>query len=281
MSLGNETTGFRDLNASTRVFLAGAGPGDPGLLTIKARDVLQVADVVLYDGLVSDAVLALSNPRAELIDVSKRAGKSSLSQEEINRLLVSLAKAGKQIVRLKGGDPFVFGRGGEEAIALTEAGITWEVIPGVSAGLAASAYAGIPLTHRRIASSVAFVTGQEDPQKPQTQVDWSKLATAVDTIVVFMGLRQLEKIANALIVGGRPATTPVAVIESGTHSFQRTTTGTLETISSLTTSFESPSLIVIGEVVELRQYLNWFEPQLMPSAIAAECTVTSQMNLPG
>jgi len=245
-----------------RVFLTGAGPGDPGLLTIKAKEALLTADVILYDGLVSEAVLCLSNPAAQLVDVSKRAGHSSLTQGEINELLIEHAREGKQVVRLKCGDPFVFGRGAEEALALANAGIAWEVIPGVSSGLAASAYAGIPLTHRKLASSVAFVTGQEDPTKDSTKVDWQNLASAVDTIVIFMGLGQLPQIALSLIVAGKPVNTPVAVIESGTYNEQRVMTGTLETISDLVRDFQSPSLIVVGEVVDLSATLNWFQPTL-------------------
>src|SRR5882724_7415921 len=245
-----------------RVYLTGAGPGDPGLLPIRAQDVLSMADTVLYDGLVSDAILSLANPRAELISVSKRVGNTSLTQSEINDLMIRLARAGKLVVRLKCGDPFVFGRGAEEAQALAEAGILWEVIPGVSSGLAAPAYAGIPLTHRKAASSVAFVTGQEDPAKYPSKVDWAKLADSVDTIVVFMGLKQVENIANSLVSAGRPANTPAAVIESGTWRTQRTVTGTLANIAELAADLESPALIVIGDVVEMRSTLNWFEPRL-------------------
>src|SRR5579885_336777 len=245
-----------------RVLLTGAGPGDPGLLTVKAREAIMLADVILHDGLVNDSILAFADPDAEIIDVSKRAGNPLFTQSKINEIMIQLAQEGNQVVRLKCGDPFVFGRGAEEALALTEAGVDWEVIPGVSAGLAVPAYAGVPLTHRKLSSSVAFVTGQEDPNKPEAKVDWAKLANAVDTIVIFMGLGQIRQMANSLIEAGRQANTPVAVVESGTYLHQRTVTGTLENIAEAIIDFQSPSLIIIGEVVDLRSALNWFDPTL-------------------
>ncbi len=244
-----------------KVYLVGAGPGDPGLLTIKARDLLELADCVVYDALVNPEILRFARPNAELIGVGKRCGQLSWSQREINSLLVEKAHKHSVVVRLKGGDPFVFGRGGEEALALADAQIDWEIVPGVTAGSAVAAYAGIPVTHRGLSSSVTFVTGHEDLAKTESALRWQHLAKGVDTLVLFMGLSKLGEIAEQLVANGRAETTPVAVIGSGTLAKQQTVVGTLETIAELTKRepIKAPALIVIGEVVRLREQLQWFE----------------------
>ncbi len=246
---------------SGRVFLVGAGPGDPGLITVAATRALARADVVVYDRLVNERLLDLAPADAERVYVGKQPGRHTMKQEEINALLVARAKQGGSVVRLKGGDPFVFGRGGEEAQALVEAGVRFEVVPGVTSAIAAAAYAGIPVTHRGLAASVAFVTGHEDPAKGERDVDWEKLATAVDTLVLMMGVGQLDRIAERLIAAGRPGNTPVAAVEWGTHPRQRTITAKLSTIAAKVADagLGSPALIVVGDVVVLRDTLNWFE----------------------
>ena len=185
------------------VYLVGAGPGDPGLLTVRARELIAAADVVLYDRLIPPR--ALDDATGELVYVGKQGGGPQMPQEEIDRLLVQYGTGGRTVVRLKGGDPFVFGRGGEEALVLREAGIPYEIVPGVTAGIAAAAYAGIPVTHRELASGVAFITGHEDPAKPETAIDWPALAAFPGTLVFYMGVRSLPRIAERLIAGGRPA----------------------------------------------------------------------------
>lgn len=247
------------------VALVGAGPGDPGLLTLKGRDRIAAADVVVYDRLVDPAILDHARPEARLIYAGKERGRQVLSQDALNSLLVELAGDGLRVVRLKGGDPFLFGRGGEEASALVAAGIDFEVVPGISAGLAAPAYAGIPVTDRRLASSVAFVTGHEKPGKGQ--VDWAGLATSVDTIVIFMGMKHLDAIARALAIGGRPGDTPAAVIQWGTNADQVTVTATLETIGAKARAAGagSPATVVVGEVVSLAGALDWFRALPVPS----------------
>jgi uroporphyrinogen III methyltransferase / synthase len=244
-----------------RVYLVGAGPGDAGLLTVRAAELIGAADAVVYDALVNDAILDRRSAGAEMHFVGKRGGEPSATQEEINALLVALARRHGRVVRLKGGDPFVFGRGGEEALALVEAGIRFEVVPGVTAGVAAAAYAGIPVTHREIASSVAFVTGHEDPLKDQSDVDWEHLARGVGTVVFFMGIRLLATNCRRMIEAGRPPATPAAVIEWGTYPRQRTVVGTLETIPQLVADagVGAPALVVVGGVVALRERLSWFE----------------------
>ncbi len=242
-----------------KVYLVGAGPGDPGLLTLKGKRALEQADVVIYDFLANKELLRFTQPRCESLCVGKRPGEPTPSQEEINELLVSKAAQGMTVVRLKGGDPFIFGRGGEEAQALVRAGIPFEVVPGISSGYAAPAYAGIPVTHRDLASSVAFLTGHEDPSKPSTSVDWSKLATGPQTLVLFMGVRNLPEITAALINQGREPSTPVAVIHWGTRADQEVITGTLADISGKAQNVEPPAVTVVGEVVQLREELNWFE----------------------
>ena len=244
-----------------RVLLVGAGPGDPGLVTVAAAEALAQAEVVVYDRLVNPRLLELAPAEAERIFVGKGPKRHSMSQEEINELLVARAGKGKRVVRLKGGDPFVFGRGGEEAEVLAAAGIAFEVVPGVTSAIAAAAYAGIPITHRGLASSVAFVTGHEDPTKDEPDVDWAKLATAVDTLVLLMGVGQLPQIVERLVAGGRDRATPVAVIEWGTLPRQRTVVGDLGDIVAKVEEADigPPAVAVVGEVVRLREALRWFD----------------------
>jgi len=242
-----------------KVYLVGAGPGDPGLLTLKGKKALERADTVIYDFLANEELLRFARPECENICVGKRPGEPTISQEEIHRLLISKAAKGMTVVRLKGGDPFIFGRGGEEALALVKAGIPFEVVPGISSGYAAPAYAGIPVTHRDLASSVAFLTGHEGPSKASTSADWSKLAAGAGTLVLFMGVRNLPEITAALIELGRDPHTPVAVIRWGTRAEQQVVTGTLADIASKAQNIEPPAVTVVGEVVQLREELNWFE----------------------
>ncbi|BBO72218.1 uroporphyrinogen III methyltransferase [Desulfosarcina alkanivorans] len=244
-----------------RVFLVGAGPGDPGLITVKGVDCIAMADVVVYDYLASPALLAHANPDAEMIYVGKKGGDHTLPQDGINALIVEKARQGNTVARLKGGDPFIFGRGGEEAEVLIAAGIPFEVVPGVTAAIGASAYAGIPLTHRDYTSDVAFVTGHEDPTKSESSVDWKALATGIGTLVFFMGVKNLPTITGNLAANGRPADTPVAVIRWGTTPKQKTVTGTLATIVDETrrAGIKAPAIIIVGGVVNLRKTMRWFE----------------------
>ena len=243
------------------VYLVGAGPGDPGLLTVRGAALLRQADLVVYDHLVSPRLLDHCRPGAKQVYVGKEPDRHSASQRSINRLLVRAAKAGHTVVRLKGGDPFLFGRGGEEALDLVRAKVAYEVVPGVSSATAVPAYAGIPVTHRALASSVAMVTGHEDPAKPSSAVRWDRLATACDTLVCLMGVSTLSAIAARLIRHGRTSTTPCAVIEWGTTSRQRTVTGTLRTIAARArrASVRPPAVLVVGKTVLLRRRLQWFE----------------------
>lgn len=242
------------------VYLVGAGPGDPGLLTLRAAELMERADVLVYDALVSPAIMERA-PRAERVYVGKRGGEHHRTQDQINGILVDLAHRHRTVVRLKGGDPFVFGRGGEEALVLMEAGIPFEVVPGVTAGIAAPAYAGIPVTQRGMAASVAFVTGHEDPTKPDTDVDWAHLARGVGTVVFYMGVGKMAENFRRLVEHGRRAETPAAAIEWGTYPRQRTVTGTLETLPGIAkeAGIGAPSLIVVGEVVGLREPLGWWD----------------------
>jgi len=297
------------------VFLVGAGPGDPGLLTVRGRDLLSEANVVLYDALVDPRLLGLTRPGCTLVDVGKttaevRGPRSEVrspkacpqpdqgadpaamgaavarglvprqgsptgphaaatrehatSQDTINSLLVAYGRQFECVVRLKGGDPFIFGRGGEEALALVDAGIPFDVVPGVSSAIAAPAYAGIPVTHRGLASSVTIVTGHEAPDKGQgaAAVDWARLATATDTLVILMGVGKLPAIAAQLIDHGRAPETPAAVIEQGTTPYQRVVSGSLSDLPALAAAagIRSPAAIVVGEVVRLREALAWFAP---------------------
>jgi len=244
-----------------KVYLIGAGPGDPGLITVKGVEVLRLADVVVYDLLANPAILRQANPKAELICAGKRGGHHTMEQPQINALLVEKALAGKLVARLKGGDPFVFGRGGEEALELARHGIDFEVVPGVTAGVAAAAYAGIPVTHRGIAASFGMVSGHEDASKPAPEVDWSRVAAGTDTLAIYMGMQNIRGIAEKLIAGGRDAATPAAVVAWGTLPSQRCATGTLATIaeSAAEAGLGPPAVIVVGQVVSLRDQLNWFE----------------------
>ncbi|MBI4187461.1 MAG: uroporphyrinogen-III C-methyltransferase [Chloroflexi bacterium] len=244
-----------------KVYLVGAGPGDPGLISQKGLECLAQADVIIYDRLVYDRLLEWARPGAEKIYVGKAAGEHASEQDDINRLLAATAKQGKTIVRLKGGDPFVLGRGGEEAETLADEGIPFEIVPGVSSAVAVPAYAGIPLTHRRLASSFAVITGHEDPGKEESNIAWEKLATGVDTLVFLMGMRNLPEIAEKLLAHGRPASTPVAVISHGTTPEQETVIGTLADIVAEVERrhLAPPAVIVVGEVVRLRDKLRWFD----------------------
>jgi uroporphyrinogen III methyltransferase / synthase len=244
------------------IYLVGSGPGDPGLFTIKGLRILKVAHAVVYDRLAPEALLRQANPDAERIYVGKKPGNPTLSQEEISDLLVELGRAGKTVVRLKGGDPYVFGRGGEEALALIEAGLPFEVVPGVTSGIAAPAYAGIPVTHRGISTSVTLVTGHEDPTKGSPDVDWEKLANGTETLVLYMGVGRLKEISTRLMEAGKSRQTPVACIRWGTVAEQRTVTGTLQDIAGRVADagLKPPAIIVVGGVVALRQSgLDWFE----------------------
>ncbi len=244
-----------------KVYLIGAGPGDPGLLTIKAKECIQRADVVVYDYLANDVFLDYAGAKAELIYVGKKGGSHTKAQEEINRIICDKAGEGLNVVRLKGGDPFIFGRGGEEAQELARSGISFEIIPGVTSAIAVPAYAGIPLTHRDFASTVAFITGHEDPAKEESNIDWAKLATGAGTLVFLMGVGNLSKIVLELVNQGRSPDTPAAVIQHGTTSRQKTIEGRLSDIVDLARreGIKPPAIIVVGDVVRLRAELNWFE----------------------
>jgi uroporphyrinogen III methyltransferase/synthase len=243
------------------VYLVGAGPGDPGLLTVRGLELLRTADVVIYDRLVHPRLLDEAPPEAIRIFAGKLTGTHSVPQEQINALLIAHARRGRRVVRLKGGDPFVFGRGGEEALALAAAGIPFEVVPGVSSAVAVPAYAGIPLTHRRLSSSFAVVTGHEEACKDEPVVEWERLATAVDTLVVLMGVKALPRIVSALVAHGRSPATPVALVRWGTTEIQETIVGTLADIidKARAAGLRPPGVAVIGEVVTLRDRLHWFE----------------------
>ncbi len=241
------------------VYLVGAGPGDPGLMTRRSLELIARADVILYDRLVPAGALDGARPEAELRYVGKSPGAESVSQDDINSLLVRHGRAGADVVRLKGGDPFVFGRGGEEAEALAAAGIPFEVVPGVTAGIAAAAYAGIPVTHRDEASAVAFVTGHEDPAKDESAIDWRALAAFPGTLVLYMGVRRLPEISARLIEAGRPADEPAAVVERGTLPGQRTVTAPLGEIAAAASAVRPPAVTVVGPVARLRDGLAWIE----------------------
>lgn len=243
------------------VYLVGGGPGDPGLLTVAAARLLRRADVVVHDALIGQGVLDMIPESVERIDVGKRCGGRRTTQERIHEVLIEAASRHRTVVRLKGGDPFVFGRGGEEALALRAAGIRFRVVPGVTAGVGVSAYAGIPVTHRGVSAGVTFVTGHEDIGGAQSRIDWEALARVDGTLVVYMGVGTLGGVADRLIRAGKDTATPVAVIEWGTISKQRTVTSTLGEIPDVAAAegIRSPALVVIGEVVRLRKELSWFE----------------------
>ncbi|MDR3074379.1 MAG: uroporphyrinogen-III C-methyltransferase [Deltaproteobacteria bacterium] len=243
------------------VFLIGAGPGDAGLLTLRGKELLEDCDAVIYDHLANDELLRFARPGAELIYAGKMGGGHSLPQEDINALIIAKAREGKRVARLKGGDPYVFGRGAEEAEALSAAGIPFEVVPGVTSAIAAPAYAGIPLTHRLHASSVCFVAGHEDPTKPESAHNWKALATGASTLVFFMGMKNLPAIVEKLTTNGMDQSTPAALVRWGTTTDHKSAAGRLVDLPRLAAEqgFTPPSLIVVGQVVLLRDTLNWFE----------------------
>jgi len=246
---------------SGKVYLIGAGPGDPGLITLKASKCIQDCDVIIYDYLASPALLSIVSKQAEQIYVGKKGGDHTMKQEQINQLIVDKALEGKTVCRLKGGDPYIFGRGGEEAEILNAHHIPFEVVPGITSGIAAPAYAGIPLTHRKMTSTLAFVTGHEDPTKAESSIHWPSLAKGIGTIVFYMGVKQLPGIVSQLLKNGKSKDTPVALIRWGTTSKQQTVTGTLEHIVEIVqkSGLRAPAIIVVGDVVLLRDQLNWFE----------------------
>ncbi len=249
-----------------KVYLVGAGPGDPGLLTLKAKGLLEGADVVIYDALVSPPILEMISPYAQRIDAGKRRGRHSLGQTEINQLLLEQARQHGTVVRLKGGDPFVFGRGGEEMAALLAAGVDVEVVPGITAGIAAPAYAGIPVTHRDYNSTVTFVTGHEAAGKYRPAVNWAALAQGSETIVVYMGVHNLPNIVAALTAAGQADDTPIALVRWGTRPEQETLVGTLATIVQQVEQqqFQAPAIAVIGRVVSLQTNLMSGSPVQTP-----------------
>ena len=243
------------------VFLIGAGPGDPGLITVRGRECLERSDVVLYDYLANHRLLEYAPSGAELIYAGKVGGAHNREQGQINDLIVAKAREGKVVARLKGGDPFVFGRGGEECEALVTAGIPFEIVPGVTAAIGAAAYAGIPLTHRDVTTSVAFVTGHEHPDKETTEIDWEKLSLGSGTVVFYMGVRNLPQITANLMAHGRDPRTPVALVRWGTRPEQEVLAGTLADIADKArkVSFKPPAITIVGEVVRLRETLRWFD----------------------
>ncbi|MHC4183974.1 MAG: uroporphyrinogen-III C-methyltransferase [Planctomycetota bacterium] len=241
------------------VYLVGAGPGDPGLITVKGENCIKKADVLVYDYLVNVSLLKEAKDNAEIIYVGKQGSKHTMEQEDINRLLVDKAKENKIVTRLKGGDPYVFGRGGEEALVLKENNILFEVVPGITAAIATPAYAGIPVTHRTCTSTFGLITGHEDPTKDQSEIDWGKISTGLGTLTFYMGIKNLPNIVGQLIKHGRSKDTPVAVIRWGTTPVQQTVTGTLSNIVEKAKNIKPPAITIVGEVVKLRDQLNWFE----------------------
>ncbi|MFY9300393.1 MAG: uroporphyrinogen-III C-methyltransferase [Candidatus Nitrosotenuis sp.] len=244
---------------SGTVYLVGAGPGDPKLITLRAVELIKKADVVLYDRLVSKKIISLIPKKAKKFYVGRDVGDDYKHQDSTNELMVKYAKSNKHIVRLKGGDPFIFGRGGEEAEYLKKHKVHFEIVPGITSGIGSAVYSGIPLTHRKYSSSVVFVTGHEDPGKTKNPVEWKKLAKSVETIVIMMGLSRIATIAKELMAGGLKKTTPVAVIQRGTTDEQRIITGTLANISKKIrdSNITPPSIIIIGNVVSLHKTIGW------------------------
>jgi uroporphyrin-III C-methyltransferase len=242
-----------------KVFIVGAGPGDPKLITLKAVEAIKSSDVVLYDRLVSKKIVAMIPKKSEKMYVGRDVGDDYKHQDATNDLMVQLAKKNKNVVRLKGGDPFIFGRGGEEAEFLRKHKVKYEIVPGITSGIGSAEYSGIPLTHRDYASSVVFVTGHEDAKKKEGAVDWKKLAKAVDTIVIMMGLSRLEIISTKLISGGLDKNTPVAVIQNGTTDEHRMIKGTLSNISKKVheAKIKPPTIIIVGKVVNLSDKIGW------------------------
>jgi uroporphyrin-III C-methyltransferase len=245
-----------------KVYLVGAGPGDPGLMTLKGKDLLSTADIVIYDALVSPGILEMINPQAEKINAGKRMGRHSLLQEETTQLLIQKAGIDGIVVRLKGGDPFIFGRGGEEMLDLVRAGISVEVVPGITSGIAATAYAGIPLTHRLYSSSVTFVTGHEAAGKYQPQVNWQAIAQGAKTIVIYMGVHNLAYIVGELMAAGLSWDTPIGLVRWGTLPEQEELIGELGTIVEqvAVTGFSAPAIAVIGSVVKMHSILAGCRP---------------------
>lgn len=241
------------------VYLVGAGPGDPGLITIKGMACIKKADVIIYDHLVNTSLLKEAKNEADIIYVGKQGNKHTMEQEDINRLIVNKAKEDKIVARLKGGDPFVFGRGGEEAVFLKENNIPFEIVPGITAAVATPAYAGIPVTHRSCTSTFGLITGHEDPTKEQSEIDWEKISTGIGTLTFYMGVKNLPNIVEQLIKHGRSKDTPVAVIRWGTTPAQQTVTGTLSNIVEKAKKIKPPAITIVGEVVKLRDQLNWYE----------------------
>ncbi len=244
-----------------KVYLIGAGPGDPGLFTLRGVECIRAADVVVYDYLAGKPLLGYARDDAELIYVGKKGGDHTMEQEDINQLLVDKGLAGRSVARLKGGDSFIFGRGGEEALALHEAGVPFEVVPGISSAYSVPAYAGIPVTHRGLTTDVAFITGHEDPTKAESTIKWDKISNGVGTLVFLMGVKNLPKIVEQLTANGRPADTPIALVRWGTTPRQQTIQGTLSDIVDKVreAGFKAPAITVVGEVVSLRRQLRWFE----------------------
>jgi uroporphyrinogen III methyltransferase/synthase len=260
------------------VYLVGAGPGDPGLMTRRALELIATADAILYDRLIPDGALDGARPDADLRYVGKRPGAVALTQDQLGELLVELGGAGKRVVRLKGGDPFVFGRGGEEAEALAAADVRFEIVPGVTAGVAAPAYAGIPVTYRDAASAVAFVTGHEDPDKPESALDWEALARFPGTLVLYMGVRNLAAIVEGLVAAGRDPDQPAAVVERGTFPGQRTVTGALRDIAAAVEREEirAPAITVVGAVAALRDTIAWLERRPLHGEVVAVTRARAQ-----
>ncbi|HVM62977.1 MAG TPA: uroporphyrinogen-III C-methyltransferase [Verrucomicrobiae bacterium] len=249
------------MTTTGKVYLVGAGPGDAGLITVRGLECIRLADVIVYDNLVNPSLLKHACSDAEIIFAGKMSKKHTLTQDEINALLVEKARAGKIVTRLKGGDPFVFGRGGEEAEELRKAGVEFEIVPGISSSIAAPAYAGIPVTHRAVATAFMVITGHEDPTKEETQVDWAGVARFFGTRVILMGVERIGTIAEELVRHGAPPETPVAMIRWGTTGQQQTIQGTLATIADIAAKadFKPPAVTIVGEVVRLREKLDWFE----------------------
>ncbi|MEM6449882.1 MAG: uroporphyrinogen-III C-methyltransferase [Cyanobacteria bacterium P01_D01_bin.105] len=258
----NLTSDSADTAILGKVYLVGAGPGDPGLLTVKAKTLIECADVVIFDALVSEPILNFINPNAERVHAGKRRGRHSMSQDEITKVLLQKAHEHAVVVRLKGGDPFVFGRGGEEMSALIAAGVPVEVVPGITAGIAAPAYAGIPVTHRGCSSSVTFVTGHESVGKYRPAVNWKAISAASETIVIYMGVHNLPNITKSLINAGLSVATPIALIRWGTRPEQSELMGTLGDIVDKVQQcgFEAPAIAIVGKVVNLQPHLASASP---------------------
>jgi uroporphyrin-III C-methyltransferase/precorrin-2 dehydrogenase/sirohydrochlorin ferrochelatase len=270
LSLHGHQNNVCPMQPQGEVFLIGAGPGDPDLLTMRAVKLLQTADVVLYDNLVSNGVMEYTHPNAERIYVGKRCNHHALLQDEINQLMIDLARSGRQVCRLKGGDPFIFGRGGEELEALSNAGIAYQVVPGITAAAGCAAYAGIPLTHRDHAQSVTFVTGHRRAGY-ELNLDWQGLVNGNQTVVFYMGLQTLPDICQKLCEHGMAGDMPAAIVENGTRPEQRVMEGTLATLPALAQNHNAlgPSLIIIGNIVSLHQRLAWFGESVSIESLVA------------